>query len=234
VTVAHYKGGRHPGLTSRAYDSCCLIYRTALERSTPVDALTSDVAALVPPNLAPEAVFVGSFFGLFPALGIASEASYHYRRTELEAMGCLRRLRHGARFLPGVWALVHPPTEELWLIHVGRPFTNRRKEQDARELHDARLGRFLVDLPTRHPELLAELVRAGCHSASSVLTYLGELPERHLRARFPGGEVCLGYDLDGARHTCNIAELDPRAPSTAEGAYKRRADHEATLTASGA
>ncbi|SRR6266704_1007442 len=231
--MAGYRTGRPKGLTSRAYDACVLIFQTAWERSTPVGDLPVDLAALIPPDLKRELerVFLGSFMGLFRDLGMSSERTYHDRQGELKAMGCLRRLRAGTRERLGVWALLRPPTEELWNGHVKRPFT-RRREQGARELHDQRLGRFLTTLPSRHPELLAELVRAGCHTPLSVLAYLAELPERHLRARFPGGEVCVAYDVAGAKHVCGIPELDPLAPSTAGGAYKRRADHQAAMTAS--
>src|SRR6266487_2139335 len=108
--MAHYKGGRPKGSTARAFDHCALIYRTALERSTPVDALAPDVAVVVAAaDLALEGVFVGSFYGLIRDLGMTSANTYYQRRSELEKMGSLRRLRHGTHWRAGVWALLREP-----------------------------------------------------------------------------------------------------------------------------
>jgi hypothetical protein len=179
-----------------------------------------------------EAIFVGNLLPLMVGLGYTSTEQFHSRKHELVAMGCVRQLRRGVRWRPGAWILYRAPTPELWLAHVARPFSYRR-EAAVREQHHRLLAGFFRDVASSHPGLLAELVDVGAHTAAEVIAYLAGLPETRLRALFPGGQLCLGYAVQGAGHICHVADLDPLAPSTSAGAWKRRADHLEDLRKSG-
>jgi hypothetical protein len=132
------------------------------------------------------------------------------------------------RYRVGAWALLRPPTVELWLATVARPFSHKR-EAALRERHAATVEGFLRTAPRLYPALVAETVGAGAVTGAELLAYLAGLPEARLRRLFPAGEVCLGYAVAGAVHTCLVPDLDPTVPGRLAGAWKRRADHLATL-----
>jgi hypothetical protein len=78
-----------------------------------------------------------------------------------------------------------------------------------------------------HRDLLEVLVAADCKTPEAVIRWLGELPERRLRAMLPG--LCLALHHPGAVHTCLRPDLDATVPDTSAGAWKRRADKLADL-----
>lgn len=221
--------GRPPGLTSAAFDACALIYRELERRSVPVAEAPPELAPLVPEGA--EAVFVGNLVPLFRELGMTSLETYHSRKTELVAMGCIRQLRRGSRFRVGAWALIRPPTVDRWLAHVARPFSQRR-EAALRERHAEAVEGFLRTAPELYPALVREAVEAGASTGAELLAYVAGLPEPRLRRLFPAGEVCLGYAVPGAVHTCLVPDLDPSVPGRLAGSWRRRADHLERLAAS--
>jgi hypothetical protein len=174
-------------------------------------------------------MFVGNLLPLVRwELGMSSTEQYHSRKSELLAMGCIRQLRRGSRFRVGAWALIRPPTLQLWDTHVRRPFS-RKREVALRERHAFAVQWFLRTAPKLYPALVAEAVGAGASTGGELLAYVAGLPESRLRRMFPAGEVCLGYAVPGAIHVCQVAGLDPAVPSHAAGAWKRRADHLAAV-----
>jgi hypothetical protein len=221
--------GRPPGATSAAFDACALIYQELEKRSTPVADAPPELAPLVPE--AAVAVFVGNFMVLVRTeLGMSSAQTYYARKTELLAMGSIRQLRRGARFRVGAWALLAPPTVDRWLAQVARPFS-RRREVELRERHAWAVQGFLRTAPRLYPALVREVTQEGAVTGAELLAYVAGLPEARLRRLFPAGEVCLGYAVAGAVHTCLVPDLDPTVPGRLAGAWKRRADHLATLAA---
>jgi hypothetical protein len=221
--------GRPPGLTSAAYDACVLIYREMARRSAPVAEAPPELARLVPDGAV--AVFVGNLMVLIRTeLGMSSAETYHSRKSELLAMGCIAQLRRGSRFRVGAWALLSPPTVDRWLAEVARPFS-RRREAALQENHQAAVEGFLRTAPRLYPALIREAVEAGSSTGAELLAYVAALPEAQLRRLFPAGEVCLGYAVAGAVHTCQVPDLDPTVPGRLAGAWKRRADHLAAVAA---
>jgi hypothetical protein len=179
------------------------------------------------------AVFVGNLMVLIRTeLGMSSAETYHSRKSELLAMGCIRQLRRGSRFRVGAWALLRPPTVDLWLTEVARPFS-RRREAALRENHAAAVEGFLRTAPKLYPALVVEAVAAGALTGAELLAYVAGLPEGRLRRLFPAGEVCLGYAVPGAVHICQVPDLDPTVLGRLAGAWKRRADHLANLAVGG-
>lgn len=224
------KGGRPPGATSAAFDACALIYKEMLARSVPVDQAPPELAPLVPYGAV--AVFAGNLLPLIRwELGMTSTEQYHSRKSELLAMGSVAQLRRGSRFQVGAWALLRPPSADLWLATVARPFS-RRRETELRERHAWAVHTFLENGPKLYPALIAEAVEAGVSIGAELLAYVAQLPEARLRRLFPAGEVCLGYAEAGAVHVCLVADLDPTVPGRLAGAWKRRADHLERLAAS--
>jgi len=228
MTAASGRLGRPPGATSAAYDACVLIYEVLERRSVPVVEAPPELAPLVPEGAV--AVFVGNLLPLFRELGMTSCETYHSRKMELLAMGCVAQLRRGSRFRTGAWALLRPPTYDLWLAQVARPFS-RRREVELRERHAWAVHTFLADAPKLYPTLVAEAVEAGASTGAELLAYVAALPEARLRRLFPAGEVCLGYAVPGAVHVCLVPDLDPSVPGRLAGAWRRRADHLADLAA---
>lgn len=222
------KGGRPPGATSAAFNTCVLIYTEMKRRSVPVEQAPPELAPLVPTGAV--ALFLGNLLPLFRELGMTSCETYHSRKSELLAMGCVVQLRRGSRFQVGAWALIWPPTVDLWLAHVARPFS-RRREVELRERHVWAVHTFLADAPKLYPTLVREAVKAGATTGAELLAYVAGMPEGRLRRLFPAGEVCLGYAVPGAVHICLVPDLDPTVPGRLAGAWKRRADHVATLAA---
>jgi hypothetical protein len=220
------KLGRPPGATSAAFDGCVLIYGEMLQRSVPVAEAPPELAPLVPDGAA--AIFVGNLLPLMRSMGMTSCETYHSRKSELVAMGCVAQLRRGSRFRVGAWALLRPPTADRWLAQVARPFS-RRREVELRERHAAAVEGFLRTAPRLYPALVREAVAAGAATGAELLAYVAELPEGRLRRLFPAGEVCLGFAVAGAVHICLVPDLDPTVPGRLAGAWKRRADHLATL-----
>ena len=197
-----------------------------LARSVPVAEVPAELAPLVPEGGA--RVFVGNLVPLVTRdLGMTSLESYHARKHELRRMGCIQQLQRGARYRAGAWALLGPPTVDLWNLHVRRPFS-RKREQEVREWHAQRLVSFVEASPVLFPRLLAEARAAGARTGADLLGYLAGLPERRLRALRP---LCLGYAVQGAPHTCGVPGLDVLVPSHAAGSWKRRADHLCKLAA---
>jgi hypothetical protein len=223
------KSGRPPGATSAAFDACLLIYGEMAAKSVPVMDAPPELRALVPDGAV--AVFVGNLLPLMrDDLGMTSCETYHSRKSELLAIGCVAQLRRGSRFRTGAWALLRPPTYDAWLATVARPFS-RRREVELRERHAFAVHTFLENAPKLYPALVREAVEAGASTGAELLAYVGGLPEGRLRRLFPAGEVCLGYTVAGAVHTCLVPDLDPTVPGRLAGAWKRRADHLAQLTA---
>jgi hypothetical protein len=218
--------GRLPGATSRAYEHACRVYEAmAAVASVPIAEAPPDVRKLVGEGI--ERVFVGNLLPFMVALGYTSRAQYDDVKRALMAMRCVEQLARGARFRRGAWAVLRPPTVELWEAHVGRIV--HREQLDQREAHDMALVRFFLRASTMHRDLLEVLVAADCKTPEQVIRWLGELPEKRLRAMFPDGSVCLALHHPGAVHTCGVAGLDPTVSSAAAGAWKRRADHLAQL-----
>jgi hypothetical protein len=219
--------GRPPGATSASYDACALIYAELERRSVPVAAAPRELAPLVPDGAV--AVFVGNLMVLIRTeLGMTSAETYHSRKGELLAMGAIAQLRRCSRFRTGAWALLRPPTVDLWLAHVARPFS-RRREAALRERHAEGVEGFLRTAARLYPALVREAVAAGATTGAELLTYVAALPEARLRRLFPAGEVCLGFAVAGAVHICQVPDLDPTVPARLAGAWKRRADHLARL-----
>ena len=229
MTAANGRLGRPPGATSAAYDACTPIYSEMLARSVPVNQAPPELAPLVPAGAV--AVFVGNFMVLVRTeLGMTSAQTYYARKSELLAMGAIAQLRRGSRFRVGAWALLRPPTVDRWLAQVARPFSQRR-EVELRERHAWAIQEFLRIAARLYPALVAEAVAAGATTGAELLAYIAALPEARLRRLFPAGEVCLGYAVAGAVHTCQVPDLDPSVPGRLAGAWKRRADHLAKLAA---
>jgi hypothetical protein len=229
TTTGRPRRGRPPGLTSAAFDACVLVYSELEHRSVPVAETPPELAPLVPE--AAVAVFVGNLMVLIRTeLGMSSAETYHSRKSELLAMGCIRQLRRGSRFRVGAWALLRPPTYDRWLAEVARPFS-RRREVDLRERHAWAVQGFLRTAQRLYPALVREAVAAGAGTGAELLAYVAGLPEARLRRLFPAGELCVGFAVAGAVHTCLVADLDVSVPGRLAGAWKRRADHLATLAA---
>jgi hypothetical protein len=226
VTTA--KGGRPPGATSATFTTCELVYQTMLARSVPVEQAPPELAPLVPDGAV--ALFLGNLLPMFRELGLTSCETYHSRKTELLVMGCVAQLRRGSRFRTGAWALIRPPTVDLWLVQVARPFSYRR-EAVLRERHAAAVEGFLRTAAQQYPALVAEAVAAGATTGAELLGYVAALPEARLRRLFPSGEVCLGFTPAEAVHTCLVADLDPSVPGRLAGSWRRRELHLATLAA---
>jgi hypothetical protein len=206
-----------------------VIYTEMLSKSVPVAEAPPELAPLVPEDAV--AVFVGNLLPLIRwHLGMTSTETYHSRKSELVTMGCIVQLRRGSRFRTGAWALIRPPTYDLWLATVARPFS-RRREVELVERHLWAVEGFLRTAGQQYPALVREAVEVGATTGAEFLAYLGGLPEVRLRRLFPAGEVCLGYAVAGAVHTCLVPDLDPAVPGRLAGAWKRRADHLATLAA---
>jgi hypothetical protein len=228
--AANGRLGRPPGATSAAFDACVLIYAELERRSVPVAEAPPELAPLVPDGAV--AVFVGNFMVLVRTeLGMSSAQTYYARKMELLAMGCVAQLRRGSRFRVGAWALIRPPSVDRWLAQVARPFS-RRREAALQENHRAAVEGFLRTAARLYPALVREAVAAGATTGGELLDFLGGLPEGRLRRLFPAGEVCLGYAVAGAVHTCLVADLDPTVPGRLAGAWKRRSDHLDRLAAS--
>jgi hypothetical protein len=217
--------GRPPGATARAFQACEVIYAAMLQRSVSLAEAPDELVALVPEGAS--RLFVGSLIRLLRELGMTSLETYHSRKHELVAMGCIAQVRAGKRYVAGCWALLAAPTVERWDEAVARPFS-RKRELEVRELHQAHLTSFLESAPVLFPRLLREAHAAGCLTSTDLLHYLADLPERRLRALHP---LCLGYAVPGTVHTCAIDPLDVVAPSYAAGAWRRRADHLEQLAA---
>jgi hypothetical protein len=229
MTAANGRLGRPPGATSAAFDACRLIYAEMAARSVPVAEAPPELAPLVPDGAV--AVFIGNFMVLIRTeLGMSSAQTYYARKMELLAMGCVAQLRRGARFRTGAWALLGPPTVERWLAQVARPFS-RRREAALRERHAWAVEGFLRTAGRLYPALVREAAQVRATTGAELLGYVAGLPEARLRRLFPAGEVCLGYAVPGAVHTCQVPDLDLSVPGRLAGAWKRRADHLATLAA---
>jgi hypothetical protein len=196
------------------------------KRSMTVGATPPELRPLMPGDAV--AVFVGNLLPLMRELGMTSCEQYHSRKTELVAMGCVGQLRRGSRFRTGAWALLQPPTYDLWLAYVARPFS-RRREAALGENHRQAVAGFLRTAAELYPTLVREAVEAGATTGAELLAYIAALPEARLRRLFPAGEVCLGFAVIGAVHTCLVPDLDPVVPGRLAGAWKRRADHLTTL-----
>jgi hypothetical protein len=221
------KAGRPPGATSAYFRTCALLYEELLARSVPPgEAPPPELAPLVPDDAV--ALFVGNLLPLFRELGLTSCEQYHSRKSELLAMGCVAQLRRGSRFRTGAWALLRPPTVELWLATVARPFSQRR-EVALRERHAFAVQGFLQTAARLYPALVAEAVAAGAATGAELLAYVAALREVRLRRLFPAGEVCLGYAVARAPHVCQVPDLDPTVPGRLAGSWKRRRDHLAKL-----
>jgi hypothetical protein len=206
-----------------------LIYGEMLTRSVPVAETPPELAPLVPGGA--EAVFVGNLLPLIRwELGMSSTQQYHSRKSELLAMGCVAQLRRGSRFRVGAWALLAPPTIDLWLAQIARPFSQKR-EVALRERHAAAVSGFLGTAARLYPALVREAVEAGASTGAELLAYVAALPEAWLRRLFPAGEVCLGFAVVGAVHVCRVPDLDPTVPGRLAGSWRRRADHLATWPA---
>jgi hypothetical protein len=219
--------GRPPGLTSAAYDACRLIYNEMSATAVPVADAPPELAPLVPEGAV--AIFVGNLLPMVRwHLGMTSTEQYHSRKGELLAMGCVAQLRRGSRFRVGAWALLAPPSTDRWLATVARPFSHKR-EAVLHENHQAAVEGFLRTAPRLYPALVAEAVKAGASTGAELLAYVAALPEVRLRRLFPAGEVCVGYAVAGAVHTCRVPDLDPTVPGRLAGSWKRRADHLARL-----
>jgi hypothetical protein len=224
------KPGRPPGATSATFDACVLIYKELEQRSVPVAEAPPELAPLVPDDAV--ALFLGNLLPLFRELGLTSCETYHSRKMELLAMGCVAQLRRGSRFRVGAWALMRPPTVDRWLAQVARPFS-RRREVALRERHTWAVHGFLRTAARLHPTLVREAATAGATTGAELLEYVAGLPEARLRRLFPAGEVCLGYAIPGAPHVCLVPDLDPTVPGRLAEAWRRRADHLATLAEAG-
>jgi hypothetical protein len=209
--------GRRPGATSRAYEHAERVYRELELRSVPAADGTR--------------LFRGNLLTLLRELGYTSRAQYADIKTALVAMGCVRQFQRGARFKLGAWLLLRWPTVELWEAHVGRIV--HRDDLSQREQHDQMLVRFILSMTTLRRDLLLTLVASGVRTPEEVIAWLGKLPEKRMRLLFPAGEVCVAYHVEGAPHVCQVAGLDETAPSSAAGAWKRRADHLAQLSDDG-
>lgn len=220
--------GRPPGATSAAFNTCLLIYNEMAARSVPVDQTPPGLAPLAPDGAM--ALFIGNLLPLLRELGMTSCETYHSRKTELLTMGCIVQLRRGSRFRTGAWALYGPPTGDLWEAYVRRPFS-RKREAALQENHRAAVEGFLRSASELYPSLVREAVTAGATTGAELLAYVGTLAEARLRRLFPAGEVCLGYAIAGAVHTCLVPDLDPTVPGRLAGSWRRRADHLATLAA---
>lgn len=176
------------------------------------------------------AVYIGNLVAMMrDELGYTSTEQYHRVKTNLREMGYIVQLRRGCRERLGAWALIRPPTVALWDQAIRRPFSLRR-EAALRENHDRALRAFLGTVAKTSPEL----VGLAYHDlglrilrVADLVTWLVGRDERELRRLFPSGEVCTGYI--GGPHVCLVPDLDPSVPSSAAGAWKRRADHLASL-----
>jgi hypothetical protein len=227
MTAANGRLGRPPGTSSAAYEACLLIYAELERRSVAVAEAPAELAPLVPEGAV--AVFVGNLMVLVRTeLGMSSAQTYYARKMELLAMGCVAQLRRGSRFRTGAWALMEPPTVDRWLTHVARPFS-RRREVELAERHAWAVQGFLRTAGQQYPALVREAVEAGASTGAELLAYVATLPEGRLRRLFPCGEVCPGFI--GGPHVCRVPDLDRSVPGRLAGAWKRRADHLATLAA---
>jgi hypothetical protein len=195
-------GGGRPR-RGAAFHACCLIYATMAARSVPVRRAPPALRPLVPTGAV--AVFVGNLVPLVTReLGMTSSQTYHARKVELLAMGCVAQLRQGKRQRLGAWALLAPPTVERWDANGGRPFS-RRVEHEHRQRHA-----WYIEMAGLDEGQLAKLADQG-------EAWLREHPE----------VPCLGFH--GGPHVCGVGDLDVLAPSRSAGAWKRRADHAAKL-----
>jgi hypothetical protein len=170
-----------------------------------------------------ERVFVGSLVNLFRELGMNSTATYHNRKHELVSMQCIRKVWNSG-FHGSGWALLRPPTYDLWVRHVGKDF--RPRDAEVWDAHEQVLENFLGTAPSLYPDLLRAAARSGARTRDDFIAFLAKLPEPQLRSLHP---LCLGFAIPGTVHTCMVAPLDPLAPTTAAGAWKRRRDHLAQL-----
>jgi len=189
------------------------------------------------PSVPPEAsaIFVGNLIPLMRSLGFTSTQQYHQTKHELVEMACVQQIRRGARYKLGAWALIRPPSVDLWDAAIARPFS-RKREAQLKENHHRALKAFLRNVAREHPQLvgLAGLeLGVRVLRLADLLTWLLGHDEAWLRREFPDGSVCLGYAVPGAVHTCLVPDLDPAAPSSSAGAWKRRQDHLAKLAAEG-
>jgi hypothetical protein len=134
-------------------------------------------------------------------------------------MGCISQLRRGTRYRLGAWALIRPPTVEAWHEACLPPFS-RKREAQLRDGHHRALKAFLRTVAHEHPQLIGLIFADKGVAAlrlADLLTWLLGRDEAWLRREFPSGEVCLGYHVPGAVHTCLVPGLDPLAPSHAAG-----------------
>jgi hypothetical protein len=227
------RAGRPPGATSAAFNACLLIYNEMAVKSVPVTEVEAQLQRAASADAEAVAVFIGNLLPLVrDHLGMTSSEQYHSRKVELLAMGCVAQLRRGSRFRVGAWALLRPPTYDLWDAHVARPFS-RRREVELRERHAWAVHTFLENAPKLYPTLVREAVGAGASTGAELLAYVAGLPEGRLRRLFPAGEVCLGYAVDGSGHTCRVPDLDPTVPGRLAGSWRRRTDHLAKLAVDG-
>lgn len=204
--------------TSEGFETCCIVYGEMKRRSIP-SAKAYGYKQLIPDGV--ERVFVGSLIALFRDLGLTSLGTYHNHKANLTAMGCVSKLQQG-RFehTESVWALHHAPTYDLWVKHVGQHF--RQKDAEIWDAHERALENFLGSAPSLYPKLLQQAAKSGARSREDFLRFLASLPEPTLRSLHP---VCLGFAVPGTVHTCMTAPLDPLAPSSHAGSWKRRRDH---------
>jgi hypothetical protein len=220
--------GRPPGATPRAFAHCQRVYAAMAGRSVPAVEI-GDPA--VPTDAT--AVYIGNLIPLMRSLGYTSTEQYHAVKTALVEMGCVRQLRRGTRYRVGAWALIRPPTVQAWDAAIRRPFSHKREVQ-LRENHRRALHSFLREVAREYPQLVGlAALELGVRSlvTADLVTYLVGRDEGWLRREFPSGELCLGYTVPGAVHTCRVPDLDPTVPSHVAGAWKRRADYLATLAA---
>lgn len=204
-------------LASRAYDACCIIYAEMRKRAIPAAQAPKYVQRVTPEGV--ERVFVGSLVKLFAGIGFTSTASYHHRKHELVDMGCIQQVWRGGN-TGSAWAILRPPTYDLWVRFVGKEF--RPRDAQVYDQHQRALENFLQTAPSLYPKLLHQAAKGGARTREDFLRCLAALPETTLRSLHP---LCLGFAVPGTVHTCGIAPLDVLAPSSHEGSWKRRRDH---------
>jgi hypothetical protein len=220
------RGGHRPtGPTSRAFDHAARVYAA-------LDAIAVPAAQYHHPRVPADAQRVAAV-NLVPflrELGYTSTAQYHDVKHHLVDLGCIVQVRRGTSRVTGAWALLRPPTAAGWAATHGARLPPKRLAV-ARANHTRALLAFLTDARAgRHAQLVAAAYRetaASTLTGGELVAWLVGHGEAWLRVVFPDGAPCLGFA--GGPHTCQVADLDPLAASSAGGAWKRRRDHAARL-----
>jgi hypothetical protein len=208
-------------LGARAYDACCIIYDAMVERSIPVAEAPRYVRRATPEGV--ERVYVGGLVAMFAEIGYTSTATYHARKHELVDMSCIQQVWRGGNN-GSAWAILRPPTYDLWVRFVGKEF--RPRDAEVWDSHERALENFFQSAPTLYRDLLKLAAKAGARNRSDFIGFLAKLPEPTIRSLSP---LCLAFAVPGTVHTCMVAPLDPLAVRSHGGAWKRKRDHLAKL-----